>query len=182
MAERQYYKRDELGRFAKEDRSAETKETKDKSIDQLKAEAIQMLAEQTSGATSGAIDPDSDRGIEHAKRYYEEIRHRKDDVYSISRNTGLSAKAIESIKNHIFIDEHDLEDGRGRFYPNCDMARSWQRLIDNKFDDADLMMLKHEILEMDYMKDGLTQKQAHDLANEKYNYTIAIREFNNRRK
>jgi hypothetical protein len=44
---------------------------------------------QTSGATSGAIDPDSERGQEHAERFYEEMRHRKDDISSIAtkRNT-----------------------------------------------------------------------------------------------
>lgn len=36
MAERQYYKRDELGRFAKEDRSAEIEQAKGETIEQLK--------------------------------------------------------------------------------------------------------------------------------------------------
>ena len=36
MAKRQYYKRDELGRFAKEDRSAEIERAKGETIEQLK--------------------------------------------------------------------------------------------------------------------------------------------------
>ena len=132
---------------------------------------------KASGAVSGAVDPDSERGNAHAKRFYEEMRHRKDDIASISKNTGISAKTIEKIKNYVFIDKHDLEQGYSRFDPNCDMAISWQRLIAGKQIAPDIIMLKHEIMEMELVSKGMPQQEAHDLTNKTYNYTTAIIEW-----
>ena len=165
MWEEEKHPRDKLGRFT-------SKELEAMSADELKA---YILEDDTiSGAVSGAIDPDSERGLEHAERFYEEIRHRKDDVPAISKNTGISEKDIQKIKNYIFLDVHSLSDGYMRFYANADMADSWQRLISNRARDVDIIMLKHELLEMRYVNAGVSQSQAHDKANELYNYGAAI--------
>ena len=160
--------RDELGQWTDENG------TSAKSGSILPGKGEEPEIEQTSGATSGAVDPDSERGQEHAERFYEEMRHRKDDISSIAKNTGFSKNDIEKIKNYIFFDEHDLSTGRGRFYPNCDMAHSWQRLIDGKGTDADVLMLKHELMECSLVKQGYSQSEAHNLTNKKYNYTEAL--------
>ena len=143
------------------------------SADELKA---YILEDDTiSGAVSGAIDPDSERGNAHAERFYEEIRHRKDDVPAISKNTGISEKDIQKIKNYIFFEEHDLLDGRKRFAPSCEMALSWQRLISGKYEDVDVLMLNHELYELNLVKYGYSQDEAHILTSKKYNYAEQIK-------
>ncbi len=132
---------------------------------------------QTSGAVSGAVDPNSKRGKEHAKRFYEEIRHRKDDVPAISKNTGLSIETVEKIKHYIFIDKHNLEEGYQRFYPDCDMAISWQRLVTGNHIPPDVIMLQHEIMEISLVEKGMSQQEAHRITNQKYNYSQAIDEW-----
>ena len=43
------------------------------------------------GGISGAIsNPQSPDALIHAYKYYEEIRHRKDDIFKISQNTGYT--------------------------------------------------------------------------------------------
>ena len=130
--------------------------------------------EPASGATSGAIDPESERGQEHAERFYEEMRHRKDDIHSISKNTGFTEGEIEKVKNYVFVDEHNLAEGKGRFYPNCDMAISWQKMINGNFTEADILMIKHELMEISLVEQGYSQSEAHDLTNKTYNYSEAI--------
>ncbi len=132
--------------------------------------------DETSGAISGAIDPNSERGQAHANRYYESIRKRKDDVPSIARNTGFSEDDIKRIKDYIFIDEHDLETGRSRFDPSCYMAHSWQRLIEGKIEPEDIVLLQHELAEIELTAQGLSQAEAHLLASRKFNYDLMIRQ------
>ena len=132
---------------------------------------------KASGAVSGAVDPDSERGHAHAARFYEEMRHRKDDVASISKNTGIPIEIIEKIKNYIFLDKHVLEQGYSRFDPNCDMAHSWQRLMNGTHVPPDIIMLNHEIMEMELVSKGIPQQEAHDITNKTYNYTTTVIEW-----
>ena len=124
----------------------------------------------TSGAISGALNPYSKEAERHAVQYYESVRHMKTDIKRISDATGISQDKIEKIKQHIFILEHDLLDGRHRFAPSYDMAQSWQRLINNSFEEKDIVLLKHEYAELRYMEKGLSQNDAHIKASKKYNY------------
>ena len=116
---------------------------------------------------------------EHAERYYEEIRRRSSDISSIAKNTKLSEVDINRVKQHIFFNEYDLgEDKPRRFDPNYDMAISWQRLIEGHgISEMDLTLLRHELLEYKYMSEGMSYEQAHELANEKYNYEGYIAEL-----
>jgi hypothetical protein len=126
----------------------------------------------TSTGASGAI-PRNDwaRMDMHAAMFYEEIRRRKSDVSAIARNTGFSESDIDTIKRHIFINDYDLgEDMPRRFDPSYDMAVSWQRLIEGKaIQEMDIALLRHELLEHEYMSAGMAYAQAHALANEQYN-------------
>lgn len=124
----------------------------------------------TSGAISGALNPYSKEAERHAVQYYESVRHMKTDIKRISDATGISQDKIEKIKQHVFILEHDLLDGRHRFAPSYDMAQSWQRLINNSFEEKDIVLLKHEYAELRYMEKGLSQNDAHIKASKKYNY------------
>lgn len=132
-----------------------------------------------SGAVSGGLIPDSDEAQAHAERYYESVRKMKTDVRNIAQNTGFSEEEISQIKNHVFINEHDLGgEVPERFYPNYAMSQSWQRLIDGKnIQKHDLTLLNHEKMESNLMKQGYSQKEAHELAEKVYNYAKESREY-----
>lgn len=120
---------------------------------------------------TGALNEYSDRANEHAQRYYESVRHMTSDVDKISAATGWKKEAIEKIKEHVFIKEHDLGNGYPeRFAPSYHMSQSWQRLISGKFKEQDIVLLKHEYLELALMKKGHTQYEAHIAASKKHNY------------
>lgn len=106
------------------------------------------MDELISGGISGAItDPDCERAKEHAKRFYEAMRHTNSDVIRIAENTGLSREQVLMIKNYLFVDEHWLRDGLARFDPSFEIAQSWQRLAGKRENilPHDLTLLKHEI-------------------------------------
>lgn len=119
---------------------------------------------------SGALNPLSSKAEEHATRYYESVRHMKTDTEKISRATGISKDKLDKIKNHIFIAEHNLINGKRRFAPDYEMAQSWQRLIDGDIKEQDMVLLKHEYAELRYMEKGLTQNEAHIKASHRYNF------------
>lgn len=122
------------------------------------------------GLTSGALNPYSEKAQKHAVQYYESVRHMKTDTQKISAATGIKKDKIDKIKNHVFIQEHDLIEGKKRFDPSYDMAQSWQRLINGNFEEKDIVLLKHEYAELRYMEKGYTQNEAHIKASKKYNY------------
>jgi len=129
-----------------------------------------------SGSLSGALDPLSKEAEEHANRYYDSVRKMTTDVQSIAKNAGFSVEEIASVKDHVFYKEHDLGgDKKERFASDYDMAQSWQRLIDGKqIEVHDLVLLKHELLEIDFMRKGYSQQEAHDLTNLTFNYKDAL--------
>lgn len=132
-----------------------------------------------SGAGGAIPRDDLKRMDEHAERFYEEIRHRTTDVEAIAKNTGFSAEDITNIKRHVFFEKHDVgEDEPRRFDPSYDMAVSWQRLIDGReVLEMDIVMLRHEMLELEYMVSGMSYEMAHRHANERFNYQAFIDEL-----
>ena len=137
-----------------------------------------------SGAFYGALNPESDKDFkrceEHAQKYYEEIRKRTSDVETIAHNTNLPQEQIQCIKAHIFTNKYDLgEDEPTTFYPNYDIAVSWQNLIDgHNISEKDIILLNHEYYEYKLMmNEGLSYVEAHSRAQEKYNYKKAVDEW-----
>lgn len=132
-----------------------------------------------SETASGALNPESKRADEHAKRYYEAVRHMTTDVDRIAKNTGLNKDDISDIKNFVFIDKHDLGYSEPkRFDPSYEMAESWQRLIDGKnIQSHDLTLLKHEAMERKLMKQGYGQETAHRKTEKLYNYKKESEEY-----
>ena len=134
---------------------------------------------ESTGAFTGALDPDSPEANLHSIRYYAAVREMKNDVSAIAENTGWNEEAVKRIKEHIFLSYHDLGGLEPeRFDPDYHMAVSWQRLIEGRWIRfQDIVLLKHEYLELTLMKTkGLPYSEAHRLANEKHNYAEAIRE------
>ena len=130
------------------------------------------------GGVSGARDPDSEEANEHAERYYALVRKMSTDVEKIAKTTGRTKEEIQSIKNYIFIDEHEFGDGQiSRFDADFMMAQSWQRLMMGNPEPHDITLINHEIMEKDLMSKGFTQEEAHLKTSEVYNYGKEAREF-----
>ena len=126
-----------------------------------------------SGGISGAIsDPNSDEAQMHAIKYYEEIRHRTDDVKKISKLTGHTEDQVLLVKNYLFIDPHMLATGYHRFDPSFEIASSWQRLADMQefVQPHDKLLIPHELLEIELIGKGMSQEDAHYKTCETYNY------------
>lgn len=133
--------------------------------------------QKQSGAISGALDSDSEKALEHAIRAYEAIRKNKYDIEKIAKNTGFSIEQIKQVKDYIFYEKHGLEKGEDLFDPDYDMALSWQRMeIGKDIWESDIIMIKHELLERQYEMQGISHNDAHDMANEQYNYKFSIDE------
>ena len=139
----------------------------------------------SSGAISGALtdrnDPLGEKRRRHADTYYESIRNSKKDsfVKTISKNSGLSEAYISKVYNHVFVNEYELYGGKKRFAPDYDMAESFRRLRYGKdIQKHDIVLLKHEHLEYGLMnKLHFQYDEAHALAEQKYDYTTALKEF-----
>lgn len=133
-----------------------------------------------SGAQSGAIDEEKekDRADEHARKMYETYRQRESDIPKIAKVTGHTEEEIKRVKNHMFINEHDLYGGRHRFDPDFQQAQSWIRLESGNPEEHDLVMIEHELIEERLMREhGFSYDKAHEKANELANYQLALKEY-----
>lgn len=132
----------------------------------------------TSGAVSGARNPFGEKAKEHAQKYYGLVRSMKTDVEKISKSTGMSKDDIQSVKNFIFLEKHDLGGKELEYFePDYMMAESWQRLIDGKPEKHDLTLINHEVMEKKLMSEGLSQEEAHIKTSSKYNYSKEAGEY-----
>jgi SPP1 gp7 family putative phage head morphogenesis protein len=132
----------------------------------------------SSGAVSGARNPLGKKAKEHANRYYGLVRSMKTDVAKISKATGISEEDVQSVKNFIFLDKHDLGGKELEYFePDYMMAESWQRLVEGKPEKHDITLLKHEIMEKRLMEEGLSQEEAHLRTSQKYNYSKEAGEY-----
>jgi hypothetical protein len=96
---------------------------------------------------------------------YDEIMAITDDICVISDYYDVSKEETQRAKDHAF--------GNGvsryQFIPDLDMAEAWRRMARGKGTSVDEMLLRHEILESALILDrGITQKQAHDIAQQRY--------------
>ena len=131
-----------------------------------------------SGATSGARNPVGNKAKEHAEKYYDLVRSMKTDVAKIAKTTGLKESEIQSIKDFIFFETHDLGGPcPERFSPDYMMAETWRRLIAGTPEKHDLTLIYHETLERNMMASGMTQHDAHILATQEHNYAKEASEY-----
>lgn len=127
---------------------------------------------------SGGRNPYKKNAQNHAVRYYGLVRSMTTDVSKIAKSSGESEEDIQSIKNYIFYEKHDLGgENPERFTPDYMMAESWKRLMNGNPEKHDLTLLKHEKLERDLISQGMNQQEAHAKASEKYNYSKEAEEY-----
>lgn len=160
-----------------------------KRVCSARAEEWQSKAEKSSksvakSADGGIINTGAFSGAKktpgwqdrHGKKMYEEIRHRKTDVKKISENTNFKESAVEEIKQHMFYQKHKFKNGTIRqFDYDFDQAQSWDRLSQGKETKTDLILLKHEYVELTQMRlHDYDYETAHDIANKYHNWAKAI--------
>ena len=127
---------------------------------------------------SGARNPESNEAEEHAERYYGLVRSMKTDVSKIAKTTGFTQKQIQEVKDYIFYDKHDLgKEEPERFKPDFMVAQSWQRLMEGKPEKHDITLIRHEVMEKELIKQGMTQEEAHIVTSKKYNYGKEAQEY-----
>lgn len=119
----------------------------------------------------------------HGELRYPAIRKDKYDVERIAKNTGRTVEEIQYVKNYLFMDKHDLGNGKiDYFAPDDEIAKSWDRLrAGEDIRPHDLTLINHELEERRLVQSGLTQSQAHDLANKKYNYQKEVYNAKNKK-
>ena len=89
---------------------------------------------------------------EEAERIYDRIRSTSDDVVQISHQTGIPEWKIQKIKEHVFYNDHILDDRIGRFDADIDIADAWERLRKGNYNQNDLDLLNHEYYEHRFEK------------------------------
>ena len=133
-----------------------------------------------SGGSSGAKKTHGWKS-RHAELYYEEVRNRKSgvDAKKIAKYTMFTEKAVEEIRQHMFIRLQPLDNGTriARFDPSYRQAQAWQRLTEGKGDEVDVLLLKHEYYELTKMRlHGYNYDEAHALTDLVYNWWQAEKE------
>lgn len=120
------------------------------------------------------------RQREYANKKYETIRKSKpSEVPKIAKHTGFSEQDIYNIRNHVFIEKHRLDEGNVTFSPDPEIAHAWERLTNGTFTKNDILLLNHEKLELELMREkGYTYGEAHNEANKKYYWAKEIKKEN----
>ncbi|HFH1593264.1 hypothetical protein [Streptococcus pneumoniae] len=125
----------------------------------------------------------------HAYLTYDKIKNSNQELEKrkIYSNIGkfkemkdFTKEDVDIAFNHVFNDIHILKDGESLFHPEVNMAESWERLITGKnIQSHDLMLLKHERLEHDYMyvRGNMDYDTAHAKTDETYNYGNALTRY-----
>jgi hypothetical protein len=140
-------------------------------------EHIEKLLKKANPQRCGKVLPDDATVLKRAKTdalteiFYNDIRNTTIDIEAISKNTGIPKDIIQKIKSHVFLEDHILYEGIGKFGIDEDMAAAWQRLIDNKFNKSDLILLQHEYAESLLMNGTeIAYSDAHPLVNQRYDW------------
>ncbi|MCL1988868.1 MAG: hypothetical protein FWG64_13010 [Firmicutes bacterium] len=115
----------------------------------------------------------------HAEMFYESVRKRPHDYKRIAANTPFTEQAMYEIKQHMFFREHDLGGGDvGRFDPDFEQALAWQRLTQGNHNELDLMMLRHEFVELTQMRlHGYDYATAHIISNRYHDWDAELRKL-----
>ena len=115
--------------------------------------------------------------LDPADALYEGIRRDETDIEEIARRIGWKPSSIATIKHHLFIREHWLDQYEtlgvpailGRFDSDEAIARAWLRLKEGGFAAIDLQLLRHEAAEAWYMrKHGPSYRRAHAAAQRRF--------------
>lgn len=78
----------------------------------------------------------------------------------------------------LFYSDNILDEGIGVYDPDYDMAVAWQRLINGTYEDRDIVLLNHELLESRVEKAyNFKYRDAHNIAQKSYPWSDIIDEM-----
>ena len=115
-----------------------------------------------------------------AAEYYDHLRGLEFDevTEAIASGCELDIECARQAFRHLMLDEHVLDGGSRRFDPDPDIAASLKRIIEGgKVLEHDRILIEHENLESEYMRQGLAYTDAHNKTNETYDYAAALERF-----
>lgn len=134
---------------------------------------------QPSGSISKARGDVEKQKEDFASRYYSQLKNsdRQSIVEKMVESSHLPEETVSSALAHVLDNEYMLWDFEAvelrsrNFYPDYDMAQSFQRLYLGNPKEYDIVMLQHESLEAYYMNVlKMDYDDAHKLANAQFNY------------
>ena len=96
---------------------------------------------------------------EQAESSYDRIRGITDDVPQIAANTNIPEQIISAVRQHIFINEHDIAVGpnqieRFRFVADAEISRLWQLAISTPLSPEDNYTF-HRLIAHKYVEQAL---------------------------
>lgn len=123
------------------------------------------------------------KNAEITEKYYDNIRSKdnSDFISKISKNSGMDYQDVEKIVNHVFKERHTFENGITKYFDTSEeIVKAFERLKTKEFTNTDLLLLKHELTELTYMKNKKYNiyEIAHEMANKKYNWEEVIKNEN----
>lgn len=105
-------------------------------------------------------------GWDLAEEFYEQMRRTGGGVDEIAQNTGLSRGAVDRAYRHLFLDQHQLDDGLRRFDADPEIVNAWNRMRNGNHTSADIDLINHERFEAILMnRYGQPYRCAHATAN-----------------
>lgn len=137
--------------------------------------------------SGGAVRPRDDfAAFEWAENAYDHFRSDDRDIDDIASvladhprvdRTHFTHDDVQQIKNHLFREEHPIQDYDGtvahrRYDADPDIAEAWIRLRSGRPHPADLVLFEHELAESNYYRDnpGALYQEAHAYANIDHNW------------
>ena len=138
-------------------------------------------ADEWRGLFSRLEDPEDVKAYllreSYASERYSAVRDGTEplDAAAIARSPDLEEAEVRQVLDHVFVEEHLLEDrysGAGtvvaRFDPNADRIDAFRRLESGGAHPADHVLIRHELIESGHMRADptLTYEKAHDMTTE----------------
>jgi hypothetical protein len=93
------------------------------------------------------LDPNEIDAWDKAEAYYDQVRECPHDVDVIAAQTPYSERQIDTVKDHLFYNTHELDEGERRFDADPLIANAWSRLQEGVHGPKDLQLLEHELFE-----------------------------------
>lgn len=156
-------------------------------LEELKSKlGIDFDISKITGARSNIVDKllKSDDVVMNTKvadEYYNNIRNlgiTKNEklITKIANNSGIARDNIEKVFNHLFFEKHKLDGEFKYFDSDNNIIIALERIRTKEHTDKDILLLKHEFEELTLMKKGkYNYKEAHELANKKFNWEDVIK-------
>jgi len=145
------------------DRNGDGSADRDGEIDQTVNPSDRTGEVFTGARTLSRLDAE---GWDLAEEFYEQMRRTGGSVDEIAQNTGLSRGAVDSAYRHLFLDQHQLDDGLRRFDADPEIVNAWNRMRNGTHTSADIDLINHERFEAILMnRYGQPYRCAHATAN-----------------